>query len=80
MAADLDRSKLFNQKAKQAERDYPGRFIGAAHVQFSSPPVNISDYGSHAAEAASPPFALEVPQIGRLILPAGVNDPSPLMR
>ena len=25
-------SKLCNEKAKQAERDYPGRFIGAAHA------------------------------------------------
>jgi len=32
MSADLDRSKLCNRKAKEAERDYPGRFIGAAHV------------------------------------------------
>lgn len=32
MCADLERSKFVNQKAKQAERDYPGRFIGAAHV------------------------------------------------
>jgi predicted TIM-barrel fold metal-dependent hydrolase len=32
MCADLDRSKFINEKAKQAERDYPGRFIGAAHA------------------------------------------------
>ena len=32
MCANLDRSKFINDKAKQAERDYPGRFIGAAHV------------------------------------------------
>jgi predicted TIM-barrel fold metal-dependent hydrolase len=32
MCADLERSKLVNDKAKQAERDYPGRFIGAAHA------------------------------------------------
>ena len=32
MAADLDRSRFINDKAKQAEREYPGRFIGAAHV------------------------------------------------
>ena len=32
MCADLSTSKLVNDKAKQAERDYPGRFIGAAHV------------------------------------------------
>src|SRR5262249_42723493 len=27
-----ERSRLCNDKAKQAERDYPGRFIGAAHA------------------------------------------------
>ena len=32
MAADLGRSRLCNDKAKQAERDYPGCFIGAAHA------------------------------------------------
>lgn len=32
MCAELERSKFINDKAKQAERDYPGRFIGAAHV------------------------------------------------
>jgi aminocarboxymuconate-semialdehyde decarboxylase len=31
MCADLT-SKLVNDKAKKAERDYPGRFIGAAHA------------------------------------------------
>ncbi|MGB6650696.1 MAG: amidohydrolase family protein, partial [Xanthobacteraceae bacterium] len=32
MCADLDISRLVNDKAKKAERDYPGRFIGAAHA------------------------------------------------
>ena len=32
MCADLDTSRLVNEKAKKAERDYPGRFIGAAHA------------------------------------------------
>ena len=32
MCADLDLSRLANEKAKKAEADYPGRFIGAAHV------------------------------------------------
>jgi len=32
MCADLDRSRLCNDAAKRAERDYPGRFIGAAHT------------------------------------------------
>src|SRR3954463_1416215 len=32
MCAPLDKSKLCNEAAKKAERDYPGRFIGAAHA------------------------------------------------
>jgi predicted TIM-barrel fold metal-dependent hydrolase len=32
MCADLATSRLVNDKAKQAERDYPGRFIAAAHA------------------------------------------------
>jgi predicted TIM-barrel fold metal-dependent hydrolase len=31
MCADLEASQLVNNKASRAERDYPGRFIGAAH-------------------------------------------------
>ena len=32
MCAGLDVSKIVNDNAKKAERDYPGRFIGAAHA------------------------------------------------
>lgn len=32
MCAELEPSKFINDKAKQAERDYPGRLIGAAHA------------------------------------------------
>jgi aminocarboxymuconate-semialdehyde decarboxylase len=32
MCGDLEPSKFINDKAKQAERDYPGRFIGTAHA------------------------------------------------
>jgi predicted TIM-barrel fold metal-dependent hydrolase len=32
MCADLERSRFINDKAREAERNYPGRFIGAAHV------------------------------------------------
>ena len=32
MSADLERSRICNDTAKKAERDYPGRFIGAAHA------------------------------------------------
>ena len=40
MAADLEHSKICNQRAKEAERAYPGRFIGAAHVHpLGGPPA-----------------------------------------
>ena len=32
MCADLETSRLVNDKAKKAEKDYPGRFIAAAHA------------------------------------------------
>jgi len=32
MCADLETSRFVNDRAKKAERDYPGRFIGAAHA------------------------------------------------
>ncbi|MDE2166982.1 MAG: amidohydrolase family protein [Alphaproteobacteria bacterium] len=32
MCADIERSRFINNKAKEAERNYSGRFIGAAHV------------------------------------------------
>ena len=32
MCKDLERSRFINDKAEEAERNYPGRFIGAAHV------------------------------------------------
>ncbi len=32
MCADLDKSRLINNKGREAERNYPGRFLGAAHV------------------------------------------------
>src|SRR5437016_13554302 len=32
MCADLETSRLVNDRAQKAARDYPGRFIGAAHA------------------------------------------------
>jgi predicted TIM-barrel fold metal-dependent hydrolase len=38
MCADLETSRFVNDKAKKAEKDYPGRFIGAAHANpFGGP-------------------------------------------
>ena len=44
MAADLERSKICNQRAKQAERDYPGRFIGAAHTHPLGGPEALKEH------------------------------------
>src|ERR1700682_5635867 len=43
MCADLETSRLINDKAKQAERDYPGRFIGAAHAHPLGGPEAIKE-------------------------------------
>lgn len=32
MSADLERSRFINDRCRKAESDYPGRFIGTAHV------------------------------------------------
>jgi aminocarboxymuconate-semialdehyde decarboxylase len=43
MCADLETSRFVNDKAKQAERDYPGRFIGAAHAHPLGGPDAIKE-------------------------------------
>jgi len=43
MCADLDTSRLVNDEAKRAERDYPGRFIGAAHAHPLGGPTALKE-------------------------------------
>jgi predicted TIM-barrel fold metal-dependent hydrolase len=43
MAADLERSQICNRRAKEAERAYPGRFIGAAHVHPFGGPAALKE-------------------------------------
>jgi predicted TIM-barrel fold metal-dependent hydrolase len=43
MATESGRSRLCNDKAKQAERDYPGRFIGAAHANPLGGPAALRE-------------------------------------
>jgi predicted TIM-barrel fold metal-dependent hydrolase len=40
MSADLETSRLVNNRTREAERNYPGRFIGIAHVH----PLGGSDH------------------------------------
>ena len=48
MCADLERSRFINNKAKQAERNYPGRFIGAAHVHPLGGPEALQNWPAAA--------------------------------
>jgi predicted TIM-barrel fold metal-dependent hydrolase len=54
MCVDLERSKFINDKAKQAERDYPGRFIGSAHVHPLGGPAAFKELARCAHELGFP--------------------------
>jgi predicted TIM-barrel fold metal-dependent hydrolase len=54
MCADPERSKFINDKAKQAERDYPGRFIGAAHVHPLGGPAAFKELARCTHELGFP--------------------------
>ncbi len=54
MCASLEVSKLCNDKAKQAERDYPGRFIGAAHAHPLGGPDAMRELNRCAQELGFP--------------------------
>ena len=54
MCASLEASKLCNDKARQAERDYPGRFIGAAHAHPLGGPQAMRELNRCAQELGCP--------------------------
>ena len=54
MCASLEVSKLCNDKAKQAERDYPGRFIAAAHAHPLGGPDAMRELNRCAQELGCP--------------------------
>jgi 2,3-dihydroxybenzoate decarboxylase len=67
MCADLDRSKFINEKAKQAERDYPGRFIGAAHAHPLGGPDAFRELARCAHEYGFPGVVITSETEGRFI-------------
>jgi aminocarboxymuconate-semialdehyde decarboxylase len=69
MCADLDRSKFINDKAKQAERDYPGRFIGAAHAHPLGGPDAFRELARCAHEFGFPGVVI-TSEVGGLFLDA----------
>jgi len=54
MCADLETSRLINRRAKEAERNYPGRFIGAAHVHPLGGPEAFAELKRCALEFGFP--------------------------
>ena len=54
MCASLEASKLCNDKARQAGRDYPGRFIGAAHAHPLGGPDAMRELNRCAQELGCP--------------------------
>jgi predicted TIM-barrel fold metal-dependent hydrolase len=54
MCADLERSRFINDKTKEAERRYPGRFIGAAHVHPLGGPEALRELARCAVELGFP--------------------------
>jgi predicted TIM-barrel fold metal-dependent hydrolase len=54
MVADLERSKYINDKLKEAERKYPGRFIGVAHVHPMGGPEAMQELARCATDFGFP--------------------------
>jgi predicted TIM-barrel fold metal-dependent hydrolase len=67
MSANLERSKLCNDKAKQAERDYPGRFIAAAHANPLGGPEAFKELNRCAHELNCPGVVITSEQDGRFL-------------
>lgn len=54
MGAGLERSRFINDQARAAERAYPGRFIGAAHVHPLGGPPALRELARCAVELGFP--------------------------
>jgi len=67
MAADAERSRICNDRAKAAERAYPGRFIGLAHVNPLGGPAALAELGRCAEELGFPGVAITSEQDGHCL-------------
>jgi aminocarboxymuconate-semialdehyde decarboxylase len=74
MCAPLDRSSLINDKARQAERDYPGRFIGCAHVHPLGGPEALKELARCAVELGFPGVVI-TSEVNGLFLDAPEFEP-----
>ena len=64
MSAPLDRSRVVNDSAKRAERDYPGRFIGFAHANPLGGPEAFAELARCADELGCPGVVITSEQDG----------------
>jgi len=67
MSASLEVSKLCNDKAKQAERDYPGRFIAAAHAHPLGGPEAFRELNRCAQELGCPGVVITSEMDGKFL-------------
>ena len=74
MSASLDLSRLVNDKAKQAEKDYPGRFLGFAHANPLGGPEALKELARCADDLGFPGVTITSEQDG-LYLDAPEFDP-----
>jgi predicted TIM-barrel fold metal-dependent hydrolase len=74
MCAPLERARFINDKAKEAERRYPGRFIGAAHVHPLGGPDALRELGRCAGDLGFP-GAVITSEVDGLFLDAPEFEP-----
>src|SRR5262245_47501434 len=67
MAADLERSRLVNDKTKAAETAYPKRFIGFAHVNPLGGPAALAELARCADELGFPGVTITSEQDGHYL-------------
>ncbi len=64
MSAPLDRSRLINDKAKLAEKNYPGRFLGYAHANPLGGPEAFRELARCAGDLGFPGVVITSEQDG----------------
>ncbi len=74
MCAPLDRSIIINDRAKQAELDYPGRFIGCAHVHPLGGADSLKELARCADELGFPGVVI-TSEVNGLFLDAPEYEP-----
>jgi predicted TIM-barrel fold metal-dependent hydrolase len=67
MSASLEVSKICNDRAKQAEKDYPGRFIAAAHAHALGGAEHIRELNRCAQEYGCPGVVITSEMDGKFL-------------